>query len=489
MKKENNKEINTEMLRESLIEYNNLAKILSESKKNAYATILAESEEDENEDNSNDFSVEQVEDTTSNEDFTEKGSDENGEAADGNAEGAEANSEDNGMESVEDEANGSENAEGGNTEGENAEDDALASDFGDFKVGEGEYDLRGAKDDDIVKVFKRLKDTDGITVVQNDNQVELNDGDNEYIIQLDGNGDSESANQDGAEVAINLQDNTDMNESTEKVFEVLIESELGYTDNYQNKDVMTTDGVKEPGNGRDIDKGVPHTDSKPWANPDKKAKPFDKGVKAECGESAEAPLEEQSIARSGKRRMKGVKSPVPDTSGQDHPYNPANKTVAGEYKGTKNSVDESKMAEAYKKVIEECKQEIAKCKQEYQNMVVENNQIKARLVEFTDKLKDAAVTSMNLGGIVKLITENSTTMEEKKQIVNRFINEAKTVTESQNLYNQIRSELKSKPQNAVNINEEKQFAAKENEAINESKLYADESLMGALGLMSRICPK
>jgi iron complex outermembrane receptor protein len=102
------------------------------------------------------------------------------------------------------------------------------------------------------------------------------------------------------------------------VFEVMLneyDSHVGYTDNYQSDDVLTTDGVKEPGNGRDIDKGIPHDTKKPWANPDKKAKPFDKGTKNECGDANAAPIEEQTTAEYGaKRRMKGVKSPVPNTS-------------------------------------------------------------------------------------------------------------------------------------------------------------------------------
>lgn len=479
MNEENKIQIDKELLKESLAEYTHLAELIEETKRNSYAAILAESEEDDNEDNSGDFEVEQVEDTASNESGTEDDSDENDDASDIGSEAAETgdtSSKDDGMESAEDET----------VEEDGTEDGAWTNEFGDYKVSDGEYDLTSAQDDTVVKVYKLLKDTDGITVVKDDDRLEIKDGENEYIIQLDSTDESAPSNQGEDEIEIELQDDTNMKESTERVFEVLIneyDSHVGYTDNYQSKDVMTTDGVKEPGNGRDIDKGVPHTNSKPWANPDKKAKPFDKGVKGECGINADAPLEEQSIARVGKRRMKGVKSPVPDTSGQDHPYNPSNKTVAGEYKGSKRGVDESKVIESYKQTIAECKKMIADNKK----MVEENKKLKATLSKVTNMVKEAAVTNMNLGSIVKLITENSTTSEEKKQIVSRFVNEAKTVTESQNLYQQISNELKAKPQNAVNINEEKQFTAKENEVINESEFYRDESLANSLGLMNRIC--
>lgn len=46
---------------------------------------------------------------------------------------------------------------------------------------------------------------------------------------------------------INLEDE-EMNESTEKVYELVMEydSHVGYRDNYQNKDVMTTPPNTEP---------------------------------------------------------------------------------------------------------------------------------------------------------------------------------------------------------------------------------------------------
>ena len=472
----NSKMIDKELLKESLLEYNKLLSLVKESNKNSYAAFLNESEEDDkNKDSDSDFDVEQVEDTTEEPVAeTENDSQDNENAdADPNVEDGQEilNDGDDADENPEEKSLEDENIEGGNTEN----DDVLASEFGDYEVSDGEYDLTGAKDDDVVKVFKRLKDTDGVTVVKDNDKIALNDGENEYIIDLGGSDNTESEDNS---IEVEIEDNN-MNESTERVFEVMLneyDSHVGYTDNYQSDDVLTTDGVKEPGNGRDIDKGIPHDTKKPWANPDKKAKPFDKGTKNECG-NADAPLEESVVGgRNGaNRRAKGTKVHVPNTSGKSHPYNPANASVAGEYKGSK--VEESKTLAEYKAVLEECKKTIA-----------ENKKLKDTVANFTKLIKEAAVTNVNLGGIVKLITENSTSKEEKKQIIGRFANEVKTVEESKNLYEAIQRELSAKPQNAVNINEEKQFTATEKENINESKFYQDESLQNSLGLMSKICP-
>lgn len=478
----NSKMIDKELLKESLLEYDNLAGLIKESYKNSYAAFLNESEEDkDNEGSESDFDVEQVEDTTE-EPVAETENDtqdddntvpnvEDGQEILNDGEGDE-NPDEKGTESVKDE-----NIEGGNTE----DDDVLASEFGNYEVSDGEYDLTNAQDDDVVKVFKRLKDTDGITVVKDNDKITLNDGENEYIIDLGG---SDNAESEGNNIEVEIEDNN-MNESTERVFEVMLneyDSHVGYTDNYQSDDVLTTDGVKEPGNGRDIDKGIPHDTKKPWANPDKKAKPFDKGTKNECG-NTDAPLEESIIGgRNGaNRRAKGTKVHVPNTSGKSHPYNPANASVAGEYKGSK--VEETKVLKAYKDAIEECKKTLAENKQ----VIEENKKLKDTIANFTKLIKEAAVTNVSLGGIVKLITENSTTKEEKKQIIGRFENEVKTIEESKNLYETIQRELSAKPQNAVNINEEKQFTATEKDNINESKFYQDESLQNSLGLMKRIC--
>ena len=488
----NSKMIDKELLKESLLEYNKLLSLVKESNKNSYAAFLNESEEDdENKDSDSDFDVEQVEDTTEEPVAeTENDSQDNENAdADPNVEDGQEilNDGDDADENPEEESLEDGNIEGGNTE----DDDVLASEFGDYEVSDGEYDLTGAQDGEVVKVFKLLKDTDGVTVVKDNDKIELKDGENEYVIEL--GSDDTASNEGGDGLEIEIEDN-DMNESTERYYEVMLneyDSHVGYTDDYQSKDVMTTDGVKEPGNGRDIDKGIPHDTKKPWANPDKKAKPFDKGTKNECGDANAAPIEEQTTAEYGaKRRMKGVKSPVPNTSGKKHPYNPANASVAGEYEGTK--VEESKSVTDYKKELAECKKALADCKAivaECKQAIEDNKKYKSAITKLTESVKKAAVTSVNLGGIVKLITENSTSQEEKKQIVGRFANEVKTVEDSRKLYETIQRELNAKPQNAVNINEEKQFTASEKQNITESKFYQDEKLQGSLGLMHRICPK
>ena len=105
-------------------------------------------------------------------------------------------------------------------------------------------------------------------------------------------------------------------------------------------------------------------------------------------------------------------------------------------------------------------------------------------MKFKKTLEEAAVTNVNLGNIIKLVTENATSSDEKKEIIARFGNEAKSIKESKNLYNTISNELKKKSK--MDINESKEFATG-NKQINETQIYRSNDILESLDLMHRIC--
>ena len=470
----NSKKINATLIKESLMDYNNLAQkleenvtdsvkaLLSEQVKEAYASILNESEDDEVEEK--EYDVEEVDDA--NDDTTTEEPVEDAEATepaeDGDeaeAEGTEPEDDQEDTEDVEEVDDTTEETDVEETPEGELEDDL---DFEKYKVSDNEYDFRNAKDDEIVKIYKRLNNDDQVTVVKDDDKVSISDKETgaEYIIDLSGDDDSAEIIDD------NLTD--DMKES--RIYEIALneyDSNVGYTDDYQDKDVMTSDGVEEPGNGRDIDDGVPHTAAKPWSNK-KNGAPFDKKAQTtECGVTGnDMPDVEETVVQKGGTNRGRAKSHVPNT--EEFKKNPFkhNTTAAAEYQG--NPTNESIVKKA-NKIFEE------------------NKKLKEQLNKITDMLKEAAVTNVNLGGIIKLISENSTTKEEKRDIINRFTNEVHTIEESKSLYTTISNELKKNPKNATNINEEKEFGTSNAEVINESKFYQDEGLMSSLGLMHKIC--
>ena len=58
-------------------------------------------------------------------------------------------------------------------------------DFGDSDSDDDMLDMTGASDEEVLKVFKAMSDEDGIIVKKDGENIELQDGDDEYIIKLD----------------------------------------------------------------------------------------------------------------------------------------------------------------------------------------------------------------------------------------------------------------------------------------------------------------
>ena len=114
----------------------------------------------------------------------------------------------------------------------------------------------------------------------------------------------------------------------------------------------------------------------------------------------------------------------------------------------------------------------------------ENKQLKQALGKFRNVLQEAAVTNMNLGQIIKLISENSTSQDEKKEIIARFGKEAKTIEQSKNLYESISNDLKKA--NKMNLTESN-LSATGSKKINETPIYKSNDLMESLDLMHRLC--
>lgn len=478
-KNKDSKDINGTLIKESLLDYDNLAtkikenapdlvkSLLGEQVRQAYASLLNESDDEDDDTEEKDYDVEEVDDTMSDSVEDEDDGADDSDEDDDDTDGMEPDSDNDSDDDVEDDDD-AEDIESDDVEDDDSADDLdddgddeISQTFDKYKTSDGKYDFRNAEDDELVKVYKLLKNDDNVTVVKDDNKVHISDGETgvEYIIDLGDDADTSDVLDDD----IN-EDN--MNES--RIYEIALneyDSHVGYTDGYQKKDVMTNGGVSEPSKyGRDIDKGVPHGSEKPWSRQKKSVAPFNKNVNED--DYLNEPVEEDLTRGGAHSTMTTIKH----TSESDNDGRNLEKTV-GRTKGTGGPRTPNKMQESI----------IRKANRIFN----ENAKLKEMLGKFQSQLMEAAVTNVNLGGIIKLISENSTTKEEKKSIINRFINEAHTITESQNLYNRISDELKKKPSVTTDINEEKKFGSQEK--INESKLYQDESIMDSLGLMHKIC--
>ena len=363
-----------------------------------------------------------------------------------------------------------------------------------------------------------MKNDDQILVHKDDDKVKIQDNETgaEYIVDLGGEqaagvaavepGEDEAeipaeggeATDDFSEDDDELNNDFDnnMKESTERMFELVLEydSNVGYTDNYQKKDVMTNPGMSEPGkNVNDWDAGVPKGDAKPWSGYPGKKKKADAPFNAGKGKQ----VEEEEVVEGDEELAEGVVNELKtnaehaanngSTSRTDGPNNPRRRTgrsfhtaQKGQESGTGDNAY-SPGGDANNVTVDVKVESIMK---RVNKTLKENKELKSTLTNVMTSLKEAAVTNHNLAQIIKLISENSTTQDEKKEIIGRFAKEAKTIDASKSLYESISQDLKKS--HKMNITEDKNLTVESSKKINETPIYKSQDIMESLDLMHRM---
>lgn len=373
-------------------------------------------------------------------------------------------------------------------------DDSEWDDLEKYKDEDGEYDLRSMDKDELVKVLKVMSPDDAVRIVKNDDDtltVTDESNDEEYELELDddmnefGDDDDDMGEfgDDDEEIEVEIGgdddfggDDVDGEEEIEIVpdddddeFEVeLDESNLGYTDNYQKKTAMTTPDNHEPANPKStysMDGGVPTGTEKPWVGPKKKS-PYDddvnEGCENECGYIEEGGEFGKVYARtSGKQRRNNSSG----NGGQ--PYGSRHNSVAGEYEDYEGSVSES-------------------IKKKANQIFLENKQLKALMGKLQSQVNEAIVVNQSLANVIKIINENATTVNEKKDILRRF-NECTTREESNKLYSVISEELKREGKTHSNVagTINSQLSESRDRAV-ETPMFKSQDLSDTLNFMSRL---
>jgi len=480
------KNIRSKVVKESLLDYETLTNSLKENTESAVKDLLGEAVRDtyakllSEDDNDDEYKEEEVEDTES--EITPSDDEENADAD----EPAEAEGEEPAVEDGE--AALDDTGMDADAEGDILQDDADGEDewseFDKYKISDDEYDFSNAEDEEIVKVYKLMKDDDQILVHKDDeDKVNLKDNETgaEYIIDLGGDT-LEETDDFGAEDDLNNElDN--MDESNERLFELVLEydSNVGYTDNYQKKDVMTNPGMSEPGkNVNDWDAGVPKGSSKPWSGYPGKKKKADKPFNAGKGKTIE---EEDDM----------VDAPVEECGDMEMTEGAARYGMVSKHEKTKKHIgtndnendnlfvqhSNSNSEDGYKadNMSESIKRRINKT-------LKENKELKGTLTGIMKSLKEAAVTNHNLAQIIKLISENATSQDEKKEIIARFAKEGKTIEASKNLYESINNDLKKSQK--MSLTEGKSLTVESSKKINETPIYKSQDIMESLDLMHRM---
>ena len=373
-------------------------------------------------------------------------------------------------------------------EGENDE----WSEYDDFKTDDNDYDITGQDEEGVEilrKMYDMLEDGDELIVTKNENDelvisneetgdeevvnmsdeesVELpgKESEDEFELELDDE-DSEGEMPED-EIEIDIED--DNVEEDEPTYEFDIDEEeltesLGYTDSYQSKTAMTTPPNKEvadPKATNSWDK-VPTGDGKRWAG---------KGVNKAFGEIScceaekscceseemvEEPIEEATNVGGAVQQRSSSKSKMP--SGRKE-YVP---------KGTRHA----SFADKYEEIVES-----------YKKMKAENDTLKESLKATKKSLVEAAVLNVNLGKVVNLLVNETTTRDEKKSILSRF-NEVKTISEGTTLFNNIKRELNETKKGTITL--DKSIVAESKNNLNETTFYSDRTKNPSLALMDRL---
>ena len=289
-------------------------------------------------------------------------------------------------------------------------------------------------------------------------------------------------------------------EDNQNVYEVALkeyDSHVGYTDSYQKNDVMTNDGVKEPGkNVNDWDKGLPHDTKRPWGGEVKKTEPFNKKVneqdepeieencQKECGvkegcnkedEGDETQIEEANLSQSRWNDTHAAHNRVPAANKDEYRRQGIQKTSKGtKYRATGTS-DEG------------VNEDIRLLLKKMQGIISENKELKKRVEQVNQLMETVKVTNKNLGNIVRVIVNNATTLDEKKEIVGK-IGSAKTVDESNRITESIISSLSGKSKlTEQKLNIDRQYGAEGSQKINEARNFVqDDGLERIRQLMKKV---
>lgn len=351
-----------------------------------------------------------------------------------------------------------------------ATEDDVWNDLEQYKGEDGEYDLTGMDADNLIKVMQVMKPTDGIRVVKNDNgTITLSDDETEkeYIIDIDAEGEDGLGDFDSEE---------GVEESKKHCNEG---ANLGYTDDFQNKTAMTTPPNNEPANPKttySMDGGAPTGTEKRWANQGSKA-PYDEDVNEEC---------EYEVEIDDDKKEDEVNETM--TTQEQGPYNRGDGMV---HTNTNSKAAKGRNAHAGGKQVSGTgdnsysNTQLENIMRKANAIFNENKELKALVPKMQQQMMESIVINKSMGNVMRIVMENSTTLNEKKDILKRFTG-VKTIEESDSLYQTISEELKREGK-TMNVNNviNSQLAESKNSVV-ETPMYQSEDLSKTLDLINRL---
>ena len=397
-----------------------------------------------------------------------------------------------------------------------SDDDEMEIDM-DMDVDDDTIDLTGASDEEILRVFKAMKDEDGIIVKKENDMLHLSDENEnvDYLIQL---GESYDEFDDEEEEWEEEEDFGTEEENEGVIYELHIDS-----DEDEDEDLSFDDFEEDEFGNEEEEYEMPSRRMKPI-----KDDYFDMTEEEEEEEEEEG----EYVMESSKFKSKGIgmgnaskfkygKKPNQD-GGFDVKKKQGTRGVGMgkakfEYKEEVNTGKEtkrpvrkptvkkvetkeasrtygngSKSGRGLRKGITPNRNLNLESKNEELNLLREKNEeYRKALNLFRTKLNEVAVFNSNLAYATRLFTEHSTTKQEKINVLRRF-DGVETIKESKNLYKTIKDELSTTTSTDNTINESfernviKTPTSGSAANLIESKTYENPQFMRMKDLMSKL---
>jgi hypothetical protein len=291
-------------------------------------------------------------------------------------------------------------------------------------------DMTSASDDEVLKVFKAMKPEDGIVVKKDGNNVEFGDGEDEYIIKLDGeDSDIDTGMDMGADLDTDVESDVD---SDVDMDEMDMDAEV--------EEVMSSDNQEETIYEIELDE---EEEEEEESNEAEVSEEEEESKKVEATEAART----KSNVHGNKNGMSRAGLPS------------KTKYKAG------SSINE-----------------------EVETLKKQNAEYKKALVLFKDKLNEVAVFNANLAYATRLFTEHSTTKQEKLNILKRF-DTVSTMNEAKSLFSTIKTELGSKTTVTESVAKKisnTPSTSSSTEVLSESKAYENPQFSRIKEMMRKI---
>ena len=307
-------------------------------------------------------------------------------------------------------------------------------------------DLTGASDEEIMKVFKAMGEEDGIIISQDGDEVTLKDdeADVEYKIQME------------SEEDMGFED-----EEEEIVYEIEVEDEDEDEDEEGYEEEEMAEGYND------------YIDDSLGARNGKKKQSFE--TRRKESEGMEKAM--------GNGKYSGDKSMDEMEDGEA-----TEGMVRSHAAGQKGSSQKSKGLPKPKSIPNRARYNES-TEKEIQQLREKNEEYRKALNIFKEKLNEVAVFNSNLAYATRLFTENTTTKQEKINILRRF-DSVETLKESKGLYKTFKEEFEGKSANTISesMSEKVSKSPSKGSSSNliESKTYENPQFMRMKDLMSKI---